>query len=54
MTEKYGLRPIPYNTLVSWPFGDFIFSSGFDNISSTALVHEHGLSCISPLGLRLI
>ncbi len=47
MTEKYGLRPIPYNTLVSWPFGDFIFSSGFDNISSTIKARRAGFqACI--------
>ena len=35
MTATYGLEPIPYDHLVSWPFGDFIFNSAFDNISST-------------------
>ncbi len=47
MTEKHGLRPIPYDTLVSWPFGDFIFSSGFDNISSTIKARRAGFqACI--------
>jgi nucleoside-diphosphate-sugar epimerase len=47
MTEKHGLRPIPYETLVSWPFGDFIFSSGFDNISSTVKARRAGFqACI--------
>jgi nucleoside-diphosphate-sugar epimerase len=32
---KYGLEPIPYDKVASWPFGDFIFASSFDNISST-------------------
>ena len=47
MTEKYGLRPIRYESLVSWPFGDFIFNSGFDNISSTIKARRAGFqSCI--------
>ncbi len=47
MTEKYGLRPIRYQSLVSWPFGDFIFNSGFDNISSTIKARRAGFqSCI--------
>lgn len=47
MTEKYNLKPIPYNHLVSWPFGDFIFNSAFDNISSTIKVRTHGFhDCI--------
>jgi len=47
MTAKYGLRPIPYGQLVSWPFGDFIFNSGFDNISSTIKARRAGFpDCI--------
>ena len=42
MTEKHGLRPIPYDALVSWPFGDSIFNSGFDNISSTVKARRAG------------
>lgn len=47
MTEKYGLKPIPYDHLVSWGFGDFIFHSAFDNISSTIKARRHGFhDCI--------
>ncbi len=47
MTEKYGLKPIPYDHLVSWAFGDFIFHSAFDNISSTIKARKHGFhDCI--------
>jgi hypothetical protein len=35
IVEKYELQRIPYAQLASWAFGDFIFDSGFDNISST-------------------
>ena len=47
MTERYGLRPIAYKHLVSWAFGDFIFHSGFDNISSTIKARRCGFAeCI--------
>ena len=47
MTEKYGLQPIAYDHLVSWGFGDFIFHSAFDNISSTIKARNHGFhDCI--------
>lgn len=47
MVLKYGLRPVPYRQLVSWPFGDFIFNSGFDNISSTIKARRAGFhDCI--------
>jgi nucleoside-diphosphate-sugar epimerase len=47
MTRKYDLQPIPYDRLVSWPFGDFILNSGFDNISSTIKARRAGFhACI--------
>jgi nucleoside-diphosphate-sugar epimerase len=47
MTKKYGLKPIAYDHLVSWGFGDFIFHSAFDNISSTIKARKHGFhDCI--------
>ena len=47
MTERYRLQRIPYEKLVSWQFGDFIFNSGFDNISSTIKARRHGFhACI--------
>jgi nucleoside-diphosphate-sugar epimerase len=47
ITAKHGLRPIPYSELVSWPFGDFILNSGFDNVSSTIKARRAGFhACI--------
>ena len=47
MTAKYGLDPIPYAKVASWPFGDFIFGSAFDNISSTIKARQAGFqACI--------
>ncbi|CAN5351740.1 SDR family oxidoreductase [soil metagenome] len=47
MVAKYGLQPNAYDAIVSWPFGDFIFASGFDNISSTIKARQAGFhACI--------
>lgn len=47
MTRKHGLQSIPYEQVVRWQFGDFIFHSGFDNISSTIKARRAGFhECI--------
>ncbi|WP_404478414.1 hypothetical protein [Novosphingobium sp. BL-52-GroH] len=42
MAARGDIRPIPYELVASWPFGDFIFASGFDNISSTIKARQAG------------
>ncbi len=47
IVHENNLQPIPYTQLVSWAFGDFIFNSGFDNISSTIKARRAGFhDCI--------
>lgn len=47
MTQKYHLQPTPYEQLVAWRFGDFIFGSAFDNITSTIKARRAGFhECI--------
>jgi len=47
MTRKYHLQPTPYEQVVRWQFGDFIFHSGFDNITSTIKARRAGFhDCI--------
>ncbi|WP_174247803.1 SDR family oxidoreductase [Acidisoma sp. S159] len=47
MIQKYGLKNVKYEDIVSWPFGDFIFNSEFDNISSTIKARQAGFhDCI--------
>jgi nucleoside-diphosphate-sugar epimerase len=47
IVARYGLLPIPYGAIASWGFGDFIFNSGFDNISSTIKARRAGFEpCI--------
>ena len=47
IAAKYGLLDTPYEKLVSWSFADFIFTSGFDNVSSTIKARQAGFAeCI--------
>lgn len=47
MVARHGLQPIAYEKVASWRFGDFIFNSGFDNISSTIKARRAGFqACI--------
>ncbi len=47
IVRDHNLQPIPYSQVASWTFGDFIFNSGFDNISSTIKARRAGFqACI--------
>ena len=47
IVAKYRLQNIPYDKLVAWKFGDFIFNSGYDNVSSTIKARKAGFqACI--------
>jgi nucleoside-diphosphate-sugar epimerase len=47
LVDRHGLQPIAYEAVASWAFGDFIFNSGFDNISSTIKARRAGFhACI--------
>ena len=47
IAQREKLWPIPYEQMVSWGFGDFVFRQDFDNISSTIKVRQAGFNdCI--------
>jgi nucleoside-diphosphate-sugar epimerase len=47
IVAKYQLQPIPYEQVASWAFGDFIFNSEFDNVTSTIKARRAGFQdCI--------
>jgi nucleoside-diphosphate-sugar epimerase len=47
IVKKHDLQPIPYEQIVAWPFGDFIFHTEFDNITSTIKARRAGFhDCI--------
>jgi nucleoside-diphosphate-sugar epimerase len=42
LAQQHGLQNIPYNKLVSWAYGDFVFTPEFDVISSMTKARKHG------------
>ena len=44
LVERHDLRPTPWEDLVRWQFADFIFSSGYDNVSSTIKLRQAGFA----------
>jgi nucleoside-diphosphate-sugar epimerase len=47
IVERHGLRPYAYDQIVAWEFGDAVFASEFDNITSTIKARRFGFGdCI--------
>lgn len=44
LVERHDLVPTPYQDLVGWAFGDFLFRSEFDNVSSTVKARQAGFA----------
>jgi nucleoside-diphosphate-sugar epimerase len=44
LAQEKGLRPLDYAKLVAWPFGDFIFNTGFDMISDMGKIRRAGFT----------
>jgi nucleoside-diphosphate-sugar epimerase len=42
IVAEHGLQRIPYDQIVSWPYGDFVFNAGFDIISSMTKARRYG------------
>ncbi len=42
LVQQHGLRPISYQDIVQWPYGDFVFAAGFDVISSLTKLRRFG------------
>ena len=42
LTQEHGLKPIPFEQLVSWAYGDFVFQPTFDIVSSTTKLRQYG------------
>jgi len=42
IVAKHGLRPYGYRQIVSWPYGDFVFTPEYDVISSTSKARRYG------------
>lgn len=44
LVAEHGLQNIPYEDLVLWNYGDYVFSTGYDIVSSTTKAREHGFT----------
>ena len=44
LVVEHGLQPIPYGEIVRWAYGDYVFSTGYDVISSTMKAREYGFA----------
>jgi nucleoside-diphosphate-sugar epimerase len=44
LVDRHGLRPTPFEDLVAWQFGDFLFRSEFDNVTSTVKARHAGFT----------
>lgn len=42
LVTDHGLRPLKLRQLANWQFGDFVFASHWDDMSSTVKLREHG------------
>lgn len=44
LAERHGLQPVPFDKLVGWPFGDFIFNTEFDMVSDMGKIRRAGFT----------
>jgi nucleoside-diphosphate-sugar epimerase len=44
LVTTYGLVPTAFEDLAGWSFGDFLFRSEFDNVTSTIKARQHGFA----------
>jgi nucleoside-diphosphate-sugar epimerase len=42
LVQTHGLRPIRYQDIVQWPYGDFVFAPGFDVVSGLGKLRRFG------------
>ena len=44
IVEKYDLRPVPFESVALWPYGDFLFTPHWDVMSSTTKARQYGFA----------
>ena len=54
LAARHDLLPTPYEDLVGWDFGEFILTSGFDNVSSTIKLRQAGFADCLDTGDRFL
>ena len=54
LVEEHGLRDTPYDKLVGWAFGDFIFNTEFDMVSDMGKIRRAGFNETIDSGASLL
>ena len=54
LTEQHGLHEMPYEKLVGWSFGDFIFNTEFDMISDMGKIRRAGFNETVDSGASIV
>lgn len=54
LVERHGLVGTPFEDLVGWDFGDFLFRSEFDNVTSTIKLRQAGFADCLDSELRFL
>ena len=54
LTQEHGLREMPYEKLVGWGFGDFIFNTEFDMVSDMGKIRRAGFNETTDSGSSLL
>ncbi len=44
LAREHGLRNFSYEEIVLWNYGDYVFSTGYDLVSSTIKAREYGFA----------
>ncbi len=54
LVARHGLQDTPYDKLVGWGFGDFVFNTGFDMVSDMGKIRRAGFNETVDSGLALL
>lgn len=54
LVARHGLEPTPFEKLVAWPVGDFLFHHEADNITSTIKIRQAGFADALDTETRLL
>ena len=54
LVARHGLRDTPYDKLVGWGFGDFVFNTGFDLVSDMGKIRRAGFNETVDSGQALL
>jgi nucleoside-diphosphate-sugar epimerase len=54
LQRRHGLQAIPYQDLVAWPFGDYVFGCDWDIMSDTTKIRRAGFhDCVDSEEMML-